>query len=326
MSALWIVAVIGVMLALVTAPMGAGAQPAAGTPRVVIFGVTPVNEALAQSFKQGLDDRGYAEGRNVAVEARDAGGKPGRLAEVATKIVRLNADLVLARGAGAVSASKQATDRIPIVAVDLESDPVASGFVQTFARPGGNITGIFLDLPELPSKQMQLLKELLPRVARVAIIGDPLLNGPQFPATQTAAQALAIRPLLLEVRASADLAGAMEAATRGRTNAVLLLSSPLVFFHRAEIAEFAMKRRLPAASMFVEFAEAGGFMSYGPDLREAFRRAGVYAGRILQGVRPQDLPVERPAKFEWVVNLKTAKALGLAVPAGVPARADRIIE
>jgi putative ABC transport system substrate-binding protein len=198
--------------------------------------------------------------------------------------------------------------------------------VRTLAQPGGNITGIFLDLPELSGKQIQLLKAVIPRVSRVAILGDPVLNAPQFPATEAAARALALLPLRLEVRMSADLPRALEAATRSRANAVLLLSSPLMFYHRADIAALAVKRHLPAVSMFLEFAEAGGFMAYGPNLRDAFRRAGVYAGRILQGAKPMELPVERPAKFEWVVNLKTAKALGLAIPPGVPARADRIIE
>jgi ABC-type uncharacterized transport system substrate-binding protein len=326
MSAPWFIATASVILALLAAPVSTGAQPTARAPRVVILGVTPVNETLAAAFKQGLADLGYSQGRNVVVESRDAGGRPEGLAKIAADLAGLNVDLVLARGAGAVSATKQATRRIPIVAVDLESDPVGMGFVRTLAQPGGNITGIFLDLPELSGKQMQLLKEVVPRVSRVAILGDPVLNAPQFPATEAAARMLAIQPQLLEVRVSADFPRALDAATRGRANAVLLLSSPLVFYHRAEVAGLAVKRGLPAVSMFVEFAEAGGFMAYGPNLVEAFRRAGVYAGRILQGAKPQELPVERPTKFEWVVNLKTAKALGLAIPAGVPARADRIIE
>jgi putative ABC transport system substrate-binding protein len=198
--------------------------------------------------------------------------------------------------------------------------------VRNLAQPGGNITGVFLDLPELCGKQLQLLKEIIRSISRVAILGDPVLNAPQFQATEVAARALAIQPQLLEVRTSKDFDTALEAASRGRASAVLLLSSPLVFYHRANIGTLAIKRRLPALSIFVEFAEAGGLMAYGPTLREAFRRCGAYVSRILQGAKPGELPVERPTKFELVINLKTAKALGLTLPQSLVSRADRIIE
>src|SRR4030095_8921456 len=188
---------------------------------------------------------------------------------------------LLAGGAGALLAAKQATVRIPIVAVDLESDPVALGFVRNLAQPGGNITGVFLDLPELSGKQLQFLKEVIRPLSRVAIFGDPMLNAPQFQATEAAARAVAIRPQRLEVRRAQEIDTALEAASRGQANAVILLSSPLVFYHRAELGVLAVKRRLPAVSMFVEFAEAGGLMAYGPSLREAFRRAGGFTSRIL---------------------------------------------
>ena len=285
-----------------------------------------MNSLLAQAFKQGLGEFGYTDGQNIAMEYRDADGRPERLPQLAADLVQLNADVILARGAGALSTAKQATSRIPIVAVDLESDPVAMGFVRTLAQPGGNITGVFLDLPELSGKQLQLLKEIIRPISRVAILGDPVLNAPQFQATEVAARALAIQPQLLNVQASKDIDPALEAASRGRANAVLLLSSPLVFYHRAELGALTAKRRLPAVSMFVEFAEAGGLMAYGPSLREAFRRAGAYAGRILQGAKAGELPVERPTKFDLVINLKTAKALGLTLPQSLLQRADRVIE
>jgi putative ABC transport system substrate-binding protein len=185
---------------------------------------------------------------------------------------------------------------------------------------------VFLDLPELSGKQLQLLKEVIRPISRVAILGDPVLNAPQFQATAGAARALAIEPQLVEVRGSRDFDTALEAAARGRAGAVLLLSSPLVFTGRVQISALALKRRLPAVSMFVEFAEAGGVMAYGPSLREAFWRGGAYAGRILQGAKPGELPVQRPTKFELVINLKTAKALGLTIPPSLLQRADQVID
>ncbi len=281
---------------------------------------------LNEAFKQGLGELGYTEGRNVVVEYRHADGRPERLSQLAADLVRLNVAVLVVRGAAALAAAKDATSHIPTVAVDLESDPVAMGFVRNLAQPGGNITGVFLDLPELSGKQLQLLKEVIRPISRVAILGDPVLNAPQFQATAGAARALAIEPQLVEVRGSRDFDTALEAAGRGRAGAVLLLSSPLVFTGRVEISALAIKRRLPAVSMFVEFAEAGGVMAYGPSLREAFWRGGAYAGRILQGAKPGELPVQRPTKFELVINLKTAKALGLTIPPSLLQRADQVIE
>ena len=322
-----LVALIGLAaIALVCAASGVEAQPVAKMPRIVVVGVTPTNPTLADSFKQGLGEAGYVDGRNVALDYRDAGGDPERLPALSPDLVQPNVDLILARGAGALATAKQATERTPIVAVDLESDPVARGFVRTLAQPGGNITGVFLDLPELSGKQLQLLKEIIRSVPRVAIIGDPVLNAPQFRAAEAAARVLGIEPRLVEVATLAGFPRAIEAASKGRASAVLLLSSPLVFNRRAEIAALARERRLPAISMFAEFAEAGGLMAYGPSLREAFFRAGIYAGRILQGAKPGVLPVERPTKFEWVINQKTAKALGLAIPPSVLARAYQIVD
>src|SRR5713101_836322 len=311
---------------IVAAPLAAEAQPAGKVWRIGVLGLTPTAPFLGEAFKQGLAEFGYTEGRNVVIEYRDADGRPERLSQLAADLVRLNVDIIFARGAGALSAAKQATSRIPTVAVDLESDPVARGFVRNLAQPGGNITGVFLDLPELCGKQLQLLKEIIRPISRVAILGDPVLNAPQFQATEVAARALAIQPQRLEVRASKDLDRALGAASRGRASAVLLLSSPLVFAHRMEIDALAVERRLPAVSMFVEFAEAGGLMAYGPSLREAFRRCGAYVGRILQGAKPGELPVERPERFEFAINLKTAKALGITVPHSLLLRADQVIE
>jgi putative ABC transport system substrate-binding protein len=311
---------------LLAAPVAAGAQPAAKAPRIAVLGVTPTNPTLGEAFKLGLGELGYTDGQNVVVEYRDADGMPERLPQLTVDLVRLNVDIIFARGAGALAAAKQATSRIPIVTVDLESDPLAMGFVRSLAQPGRNITGVFLDLPELSGKQLQLLKEIIRSISRVAILGDQVLNRPQFQATEVAARSLAMQPQLLDVRASKDIDTALEAASRGRAAAVLLLSSPLVFRYRAEIGALAIKKRLPAVSMFAEFAEAGGLMAYGPSLREAFRRAGGYAGRILQGAKPAEMPVERPTKFELVINMKTAKALALAIPQSLLTRADQVVQ
>ncbi len=311
---------------LLVAPRAARAQPAGKSPRVGGVGVSPSDPALVRSFAEGLGDHGYVEGQNVTIVHRHAGGQPGQLRGVLAELVGSRCDVLFARGAGALTAARNATSSIPIVAVDLESDPVAMGFVHNLARPGGNITGVFLDLPELSGKQLQLLREVIPTMSRVAILGDPVLNAPQFRATELGARDLGIKLQRLEVREPADLERALDAAKRGGNRAVILLSSPLVFVHRKEIGSMAASRHLPAVSMFVEFAEAGGLMVYGPSLREAFRRCGGYVARILRGARPGDLPVERPEKFDLVINAKTAGVLGLTIPPAVLQRADHVIE
>jgi len=237
-----------------------------------------------------------------------------------------NVDVIYARGPAAVRAAQRATRTIPVVAIDLESDPVAAGFVRGLAQPGGNITGVFLDLPELGGKQLQLLKEIIPRLSRVAILGDPVLNAPQFEAMEAAAQALAIDVQRQDVRVVKDFDRALDSARKGRATAVLILSSPFVYSQRAHIGALVIEKRVPAVSMFSEFVAAGGLLSYGPSVPAAAQRCGTYVGRILQGVKPGELPIERPQTFELAVNLKTAKALGLTVPQSVLGRADQVIE
>ena len=303
----------------------APAQPAR-TARVGVVGLTPSDPALADAFAQGLAQLGYVDGRTVIIDHRNAGGNPERLPEIAAELARARCEVIFARGGGSLAAAKNAASDTPIVTVDLESDPIAMGFVKNLARPGGNITGVFLDLPELSGKQLQILREVIPKLSRVAVLGDPVLNAPQFRATELAAKTLAVQVQRIDVRASSDLEGALDAAKRGRARAMLLLSSPLVFASREKIASLAEAGRLPAVSVFVELTEAGGFMAYGPSLRESFRRAGNYTGRILQGAKPGELPVERPEKFDLVINMRTAKVLGLVVPPAMLKRADRIIE
>jgi putative tryptophan/tyrosine transport system substrate-binding protein len=311
------------LILVVVAPFPAAGQ--ARMPRVGILGTTTMDPRLRDAFAQALGSAGYSEGQGVLIDARDAAGRPARLGELAGDLVKDTVDVIVARGPGALEAAQRATTRIPIVAVDLESDPVQKGFVRNLAQPGGNITGVFLDLPELSGKQLQLLKEAIPQASRVAIIGDLALNAPQFVAAELAAQKLGLQSQRIDVRTPEDFDSALETASRGRASAVLLLSSPLVFTGRDTISSLALKRRLPAISMFVEFADAGGLMTYGPSVREAFHRAGGYVGRILKGAKPRDLPVERPTKFDLVINLKTANAVGVAIPPSLLPRADRMI-
>jgi putative ABC transport system substrate-binding protein len=321
----------GLATASLAIGLGAGppdveAQGSARTPRLALLGVTHTDPITLGALVEGLGQFGYVDGKTLTIEQRDAGGRPERLPEIAVDIARARPDVIFARGAGAVSAAKSATTSIPIVAIDLESDPVAQGFVKNLRQPGGNITGVFLDLPELSGKQLQLIREVIPKVTRVAILGDPALNVLQIRATEAAARALSIEFQVLEVSAAVDFGRALDTARRGRASAVLLLSSPLVFVHRVDISALARDKRLPAVSMFVDFAEAGGLMAYGPSIPEAFRRVSTYIGRILKGAKPAELPVERPEKFDLVINMKTARALGVKIPPSVLARADRIIE
>jgi len=314
--------VLAVSLALV--PLAVEAQQAARIYRIGVLGPTAIAPSTDEAFRQGLDQFGYTDGRNLTIEYRDAEG--ARLSDLAGDLVRLKVDAIWARGPAAVNAAKRATRTIPIVAIDLESDPVAAGFVRGLAQPGGNITGVFLDLPELGGKQLQLLREIIPRLSRVAVLGDPVLNAPQFQGMEVAARALAIEVQRQEVRVVKDFDRALDAARKGRAMGVLILSSPFVYSHRTQFGALVVERRIPAVSMFAEFAAAGGLLAYGPSVPEAARRCGAYVGRILQGVKPGELPIERPQTFELAVNLKTAKALGLTVPQSVLGRADKVIE
>jgi ABC-type uncharacterized transport system substrate-binding protein len=312
-------------LGLVFAPLAAEAQPQSGKVfRIGVLGPTPIAQSTDEAFIQGLGELGYTDGRNLVIEYRDAEG--ARLFDLAGDLVRLNVDAIYARGPAAVKAAKGVTRTIPVVAIDLESDPVAEGFVRGLAQPGGNITGVFLDLPELGGKQLQLLKEIIPRLSRVAVLGDSVLNAPQFRAMEAAAHSLAIEVQRQEVRVVKDFDRALDAASKGRARAVLILSSPFVYSQRERIGALVVERRIPAVSMFSEFVGAGGLMAYGPSVPAAARRCGAYVGRILQGAKPGELPIERPQRFELAVNLKTAKALGLTIPPSVLGRADQVIE
>jgi putative tryptophan/tyrosine transport system substrate-binding protein len=280
--------------------------------------------ALLAAFRRGLAEAGYVEDKNLAIEERFT--SPELMLEAAGDLVRRNVNVIFASVPEAVVAARKATTSIPIVALDLESDPLAKGYVKSLARPGGNMTGMFLDLPELSGKQVGLLKEIVPRLSRIAIFGIPGLNEAQFAATKTAVRALALEAEVMEVQVADDFEQALEAARIKHVDAGILLSSPLVFIFSKQIDELAIAKRLPLISLFAEFPRAGGLIAYGPNLSEIFRRCGDYVAKILHGAKPSDLPIQRPERFDLVINLKTSAALGFDMPTQLQQLADEVIE
>jgi putative ABC transport system substrate-binding protein len=226
----------------------------------------------------------------------------------------------------ALRAAKNATSTVPIVGVDLETDPVEAGWIKNLAQPGGNLTGLFLDIPELSGKQIQLLTEAVPRLQRVAVLWDDSVAASQFKATEAVVRVMRLQLQSLAFRQADDFAASFEAARNQRAQALALLSAPSVFLNLKRLADLALQHRLPAICIFPQFAEGGGLMGYGPNLTDLFRQAAKYVDRILKGVRPASLPVQRPVAFRLVINLKTAKALGLTIPPSLLARADQVIE
>jgi putative ABC transport system substrate-binding protein len=284
-------------------------------------------DPLIQQFRKGLSELGYIEGKNVQIEYRYAEGKSDRLPDLAAELVRIKVDVIVTTDTPAIRAARQATTTIPIVMANV-ADPVATGLIASLARPGGNITGLSNLAPELDQKRLELLKETFPKATRVALIwqsGNPA-QMLRLKAIQEAAQASGLKLQALEVRNADELASAFESAARERV-AALIVPAAMVAAYRREIADFAGKKRLPVIYDTRESVEeAGGLMSYGPDLLDLYRRSAIYVDKILKGAKPADLPVEQPMKFELVINLKTAKALGLTVPQSVLYRADKVIK
>jgi putative tryptophan/tyrosine transport system substrate-binding protein len=278
-------------------------------------------------FTNGLKELGWTEGKNIVFERRYAENNLDRLPELAAELVRLDVDVIVAFGTLAPLAAKQATSTIPIV-MTAAGDPIGSGLVASLARPGGNVTGMSLMAPDLAGKRLELLKEVLPRLARVAVIWNAAnpYSRLVFEETSGAAETLAIEIQSLEVRGPGDFAGALDSAMRKRVDALVAVEDPLTFNHRMQIADFCAEIRLPGIYGLREFADAGGLMAYGASQEDLFRRTVGFVDKILKGVKPADLPVQQPTKFELIINLKTAKALGLDVPATVLARADEVIE
>jgi putative ABC transport system substrate-binding protein len=305
----------------------ATAQQAKKVPRIGYLAADSHAPTL-NSFLQGLRDLGYIEGQTILIEWRFAEDKPDRFSELAAELVRLKLDLIVAANATALGALKRATTTIPIVMTAPGGDPVADGIVVSFARPGGNITGLTPLDPELIGKQLELLKETLPKLARVAVMWKP--NDPGAPLewqeTQTAAARLGIQLLSQEVRTSGELDKAIEGATRAHVDGLLALRNSLFYALRKRIVSMAEKSRLSGLYPSSEFVEAGGLMSYAESNDARYRRAATFVDKILKGAKPGDLPLEAPTKFELVINLKTAKQIGVTIPQSVLFRADRVIK
>ena len=278
------------------------------------------------AFVQGMRSAGYIDGQNTLVEARFYGSMPDRILEVANELVSLQCDVIVATGPSAIEAAMSATRVLPIVGIDLESDPVAKGWATSFARPGRNLTGWFLDLPELGGKQIELLKEAVPKLSTVGVLWDRTVGEVQFRATESASSAAGVTLQSLPIQRGEELEAAFNRASRERVQGIVVLSSPLILAQRTQIAGLALKAALPTISLFTLFPAAGALLAYGPDLTDLFKRAGVYVDRILNGAKAGDLPIERPSKFSLVINLKTARALGLDLPPIFVARADEVIE
>src|SRR4029450_2731282 len=282
---------------------------------------------LVEGFLQGLREHGYVEGKNIVIVYRFSEDKNDRLPERAAELFALKVELIVASGTPASFAAKQATSTIPIVMGGIAADPVETGLVASLARPGGNITGMSMMTADLGGKRLELLKQIVPRLARVAVFWNPpnLAYGPILRELEVAAPTLGVKLQRLEVRVPADFEGAFKAATRQRAGALIAPADPLISNRPRMVADLALKYRLPSMMDNKQFAEAGGLLSLGLDLVDSYRRAATHVDKILKGANPADLPMEQPTKFEFVINLKTAKALGLTIPQSLLQRADQVI-
>ena len=288
------------------------------------------NPRAPESFLQGLRDLGYVEGRNVVIESRNANGKTERLPALAAELVALNVDVIVAPSLLAALAARQATSTIPILFAGV-IDPVTDGLVASLARPGGNATGLSNITGELVGKRLELLKEAVPGVSRVAVLWQPgggreLTDNDMLKRAEVAARALGVQLQFVEARSATDFERAFSDMTRARANGLMVLPSVMLFYQRNRHVELATRNRLPAVYASSGYVDAGGLMAYGANLADLTRRAATYVDKILKGAKPGDLPVEQPTKFELVVNLKTAKALGIRIPQSILGRADEVIQ
>jgi putative ABC transport system substrate-binding protein len=299
---------------------------------VLRIGVLTVDEASKASgegkwlepFRRKLAEQGWSEPHNVSFEYRNAGGDPSRFREIAAEIVESDVDVIFAPSAPAVRASHAATRTIPIVGLDLTTDPVAEGYAESFGRPGGNVTGVFLDAPGFAGKWLELLKAMVAGLSRIVVLWDPSPGEAHLRALRGAASSFGIELQVVEVRKPEDIERAA-AAFRGRPQALISLPSPMMYVESARLAKLALQHRLPATSMFREFTEAGGTLAYGPEMTSTAERCAMLVARVLHGVKPGALPIAQPEAYELVVNLKTAKAIGLRVPQSVLGGATAVI-
>jgi len=310
---------------------GCGRWPGQAPPaQIARVGYLATNEEPARldAFRQGLTELGYVVGQNLMIEARFAGGQPDRLPTVVAELVGLPVDVILVRGTVPVRTAMAATTTIPLVTVGSE-DPVAFGLTASLARPGGNVTGLSSIAQQLNGKRLELLKDAVPGISRVAVLWNPANAGWQaqmLKATEVAATALRLQVQLVEARGPDELEGAFAGTARERASALLVAVDVIFALHARRIADLAAKRHLPAMYGSSEHVEAGGLISYAPDIPDVFRRAATYVDKILKGAKPSDMPVEQPTKLLLVINLKTAKALGLTIPPSLLLRADQVIE
>jgi putative ABC transport system substrate-binding protein len=324
-----IISYLAVAALLATAYSPVAAQEPAKVPRVayLIGSYASSTAPRIRAFRQGLRELGYIEGKSITIDSRFAEGKLDRLPALVAELLRLKVDVIVTGGPAPTRAAKEATTTTPIV-MTQDSDPVGSGFVASLARPGGNITGLSTLAPELSGKRLELLKEVIPNLARVAVLGTSTQpgNAQELKEAEFAAGSLGVKLLYFDVLTPADIEIAFREARRGRAGAVLMMVPGRVFNSvRKQTAELALKNQLPMISRGEAFMEAGGVMSYGVSLPDLDRRAATYVDKILKGAKPAELPVEQPTKFELAINLKTAKQIGLTIPPSVLARADRVI-
>jgi len=317
--------------ALSTAPSLARAQPASRVYRIGVLGttppVTPETATVFDAFLGRLRELGYVEGRNLVIERRFSEGRDERYRALATELVNLKVDLIVAPGTAAALAAKEATSTIPIVTV-VVADPVGSRLIASLARPGGNVTGMSSSALDITAKGLELLKEIAPRLSRVAVLWNPTstVHVDMLKELEAAARTLRVRLQPIDVRTPKDIESAFATMTKERAEALIPLDAPFTFAQRRRIADLAVQHRLPTVFPNRQFSEVGALMSYGPNFADLFRRGATYVDKILKGAKPADLPVEQPTTFELVINLKTAKALGLTIPPSLLQRADEVIQ
>jgi putative ABC transport system substrate-binding protein len=317
----------GVAIGIFAAPVIARTQPGRTLPVLgVLHSVHSPRGRAMTTLRDGLLELGYVDGQNMTLVYRSAQLGPNTLPALATELVQRNVNVLYAVGPAAVHAATHVTSTVPIVAMDLESDPVDSGWARSLARPGGNVTGLFLNFPELAGKWLQLLRDAEPELRAVGILWDSATGSAQLDAVKVAAGNLGMDLSLLPVRTADDFDDALRTALKDGVRAVVVLSSPVFDVNSPRVAALIVRNRLPAISAFREFADAGGLMAYGPDLKEFFRRSALYVAKIIEGAKPGDLPIEQPTKFQLVINLKAAKALGLKIPQSLLLRADEVIQ
>jgi putative tryptophan/tyrosine transport system substrate-binding protein len=319
--------IIALLLLALPLPLAAAAQQAGKTPRVGFLAAVPRSAPGPRAFEARLRELGYVDGRNIAIEFRDGAGNFERLPGLAAELVRSNVDVLVAGGSeAAVRAARQSAGDRPIVIVAIDYDPVALGYVGSLARPGSNITGVVLQQVELTPKRVELLREAVPKLSRVAILWETSAPPYQFKAAEATARSFGLRVYSLGLdSASGDLAGAFAAAASDRVDGILSTTTPFIFQNRAMAAALATKHRLPTMFPVREYAEAGGLMAYGASLTGMYAAAANFTDKILKGAKPADLPIEQPTKFELVINLKTAKTIGLTIPESLLLRADEVI-